>query len=364
MTCGKKLQKNCIPCQTVYNQLEPCELPKEFRDIRRLEKVLVARRLLFKKISIIPKGQSPKLKGALCNVPIDVVDICNTLPRPADSNGIVIVKLKRKLQYRGHVYFESVRPDIIFRLLQYLKLNNSLYHDIEIDVKNIPSFLIEDKRCDNLPLVALNNINIDDKIPLIVEKNNSSRAEVEGGFLSIPNNIPIPISLENCNDNQDSDPTKTEGKVETDGINSHHNIADPVDFRIDGIVDINGERNLDSTFFERINNNSNIESNENSLNAYRCSANETVLLNTSSENEFISIAPGENVIAESLLDDKFCEELSHPLLFSTGKFGFQFKRKVELSPTNYFNQRLLNYTQKFSSDSDYIFFCTFSHTKA
>ena len=117
---------------------------------------------------------------------------------------------------------------------------------------------------------------------------------------------------------------KTEVKVETDGINSHHNIADPVDFRIDGIVDINGERNLDSTFFERINNNSNIESNENPLNAYRCSANETVLLNTSSENEFISIAPGENVIPESLLDDKFCEELSHPLLFPTGKTAFNF----------------------------------------
>ena len=148
----------------------------------------------------MPKGQSPKLKGALCNVPIDVADICNTLPRPADSNGIVIVKLKRKLQYRGHVYFESVRPDIIFRLLQYLKLNNSLYHDIEIDVKNIPSFLIEDKRCDSLPLVVLNNINIDDEIPLIVEKNNSSDAEAEGKLLSIPNNIPIPILLENCND--------------------------------------------------------------------------------------------------------------------------------------------------------------------
>ena len=89
------------------------------------------------------------MKGVLCNVPIGVVDICNTLPRPADSNGIVIVKLKRKLQYRGHVYFESVRPGIIFRLLQYLKLNNSLYHDIEIDVKNIVSFLIENKRCDS-----------------------------------------------------------------------------------------------------------------------------------------------------------------------------------------------------------------------
>ena len=52
----------------------------------------------------MPKGQSPKLKGALCNIPIDVVDVGNTLPRPADSNGIIIVKLKGKLQYRGHVY--------------------------------------------------------------------------------------------------------------------------------------------------------------------------------------------------------------------------------------------------------------------
>ena len=74
--------------------LKVSELPKEFRDIRRRERVFIVRRLLFKKISIMPKGHSPKLKGALCNVPIDVVDVCKTLSRPADSNGIVIVKLK------------------------------------------------------------------------------------------------------------------------------------------------------------------------------------------------------------------------------------------------------------------------------
>ena len=68
--------------------LEVCELPKEFRDIRRLERVLVARQLLFKKTNIMSKGQFPKLKGALCNIPIDGVDDCNTLPRLADSNGI------------------------------------------------------------------------------------------------------------------------------------------------------------------------------------------------------------------------------------------------------------------------------------
>ena len=116
MTCGKNW-KNCIPYQEVYNQLEVCELPKELRDIRKLKKVLVASRLIFKKTSIMPKGQPPKLKDVLCNVAIDVVDICNTLLQPADSNGNVMVKLKRKLQYSGHVYFESVRLDIIFKLL-------------------------------------------------------------------------------------------------------------------------------------------------------------------------------------------------------------------------------------------------------
>ena len=65
MTWGKKLKKNCIHGQVVYNQLDLGELPKEFRNIRSLDEVLVAGRLLFKKISIIPKGQSPKLKGAL-----------------------------------------------------------------------------------------------------------------------------------------------------------------------------------------------------------------------------------------------------------------------------------------------------------
>ena len=32
-TCGKKWNKNYIPCQSVCNMFEICELPEEFRDI-------------------------------------------------------------------------------------------------------------------------------------------------------------------------------------------------------------------------------------------------------------------------------------------------------------------------------------------
>ena len=90
----------------------------------------------------MPKGKFPKLKGSICNVPIDTADIVNVLPRGADSNGLVVVKLKCKLCYRGHVYFESVRPELIHLALTYLKENNALYSDISIKLGNIPNNLL------------------------------------------------------------------------------------------------------------------------------------------------------------------------------------------------------------------------------
>ena len=60
-----------IPCQAVVNKLSIEKPPIQFQTIRRLERVfLVSRRISFKKISIISKGQLPKLKGTICKIPI------------------------------------------------------------------------------------------------------------------------------------------------------------------------------------------------------------------------------------------------------------------------------------------------------
>ena len=59
------------------------------------------------------------------------------LPRPADSNGLIIVKLKRKLEYKGHVVFEAVRPDGVIQFLEFLRRHNDLYSYIEINPANI-----------------------------------------------------------------------------------------------------------------------------------------------------------------------------------------------------------------------------------
>ena len=67
-TCDKKMIKNKTPCQAVNNKLGIYDFPEDLKHIRRLERVLIARRLHFKKINIMHKDQFPKMKGAICNV--------------------------------------------------------------------------------------------------------------------------------------------------------------------------------------------------------------------------------------------------------------------------------------------------------
>ena len=44
--------------------------------------------------------------GTIGNIPIYTINVTNMVTRPADSNGLVIIKLKCKLEYRVHVFFE------------------------------------------------------------------------------------------------------------------------------------------------------------------------------------------------------------------------------------------------------------------
>ena len=69
-------------------------------------------------------GEFFKIKGSICNIPAEAGNICNFLPRPAVSNGLIVVKLKRDLEYRSHVYFEPIRAHIVNQALIYLKSYN------------------------------------------------------------------------------------------------------------------------------------------------------------------------------------------------------------------------------------------------
>ena len=171
MTCDKTIRKrNRVPCQAVHNCLVVDDMPRELAGLEKLEQILISRRIVFEKIVVMPKvsvsvflllytvcqkekSQQRKIKGAICNVPVDCEETCNILPRPPNSSGIIMLKLKRKLQFRGHVYFQAVRPEMILCALQWLQGNNELYQDISINMENIDpevsSVPLEEDTCSN-----------------------------------------------------------------------------------------------------------------------------------------------------------------------------------------------------------------------
>ena len=86
----------------------------------------------------------PKIKGSLCNILVnEVYNNCKSLPRLAGSNGLLIVKLKRKTEYDSRVLFEQVRPLLVESFRKFLKHNNHLYSDIQINMGNLPSNVLD-----------------------------------------------------------------------------------------------------------------------------------------------------------------------------------------------------------------------------
>ena len=61
----------------------------------------------------MPKGQQRKIMGAICYIPVEYDQTCNILPHPPERSGIIRSKLKRKLEFRGHVYFQAVHPQVV-----------------------------------------------------------------------------------------------------------------------------------------------------------------------------------------------------------------------------------------------------------
>ena len=176
LTCHGHLKRQNKPPPAVRNKLDIASPPEILSNLSRLKRVSISRRILFKKVSTMPKGKFAKVKGSICNIPIESDDITNVLPLGADSNGLLIVKLKRKLSYRGHVYFETVRPELICQALMYLKQNNSLYCDIGIALENIPNDLLSlSENSDNHQEFDKANTLEEDENPLDLHRFNSQK---------------------------------------------------------------------------------------------------------------------------------------------------------------------------------------------
>ena len=132
-TCHGALKLGRIPAQSKANRMALDEIPDELKDLNNLELHIICKRILFMKLVKLPRGKQKGIRGAAVNVPADLGPACNLLPRLPPDAHIVSLKLKRKLEYKQAYLHDTIRQEKVITALNYLKNNNLLYADIEIN---------------------------------------------------------------------------------------------------------------------------------------------------------------------------------------------------------------------------------------
>ena len=132
-TCDNALKRGKLPAQAKANNLDLEDIPSELSDLNSLEVQFILLRIPFMKMVALPCGKQRAIHGPAVNVPTDLTPVCTLLPTLPSQMQMVPMKLKRKLCYKGHYMFQYVRPAKVLAALQWLKLNNPLYKDIEIN---------------------------------------------------------------------------------------------------------------------------------------------------------------------------------------------------------------------------------------
>ena len=290
--CHRTLKLGRVPAQSKANRMALDEIPDELKDLNNLELHIICKRILFMKLVKLPRGKQKGIKGAAVNVPADLGPACKLLPRLPPDAHIISLKLKRKLEYRQAYLHDTIRPEKVITALHYLKNNNPLYTDIEINEDWIRTWQGEDNDLYNGLF-----LNKDDNAISVGDMNSSD-----------------------CNSNESESGGRKENN--TDEIEKEDLIALEENCKL---------RDLPYD---------------------TCLQNEL----PEEANQIFSIAPGEGNKPIPLLTDTLFEELANPDKFPYGEGGFaDTEIDTKLTLRKYVNACLLDQDGHFTKDIEYIF---------
>ena len=135
-TCVRHVRKGKLPPSSVMNGLSLQNTDEELKALNlhltELESSLIAPRIIFEKILLLPKSRWTQLNDRIINIPITNEAINNTLsllPRTPSSAGLIPITLKRRLEYKSSHKSQLVDCDKMFRWIQKAKENNHPYYD-------------------------------------------------------------------------------------------------------------------------------------------------------------------------------------------------------------------------------------------
>ena len=76
-----------------------------------------------------PRGKQLKINGNVVNVPADVINTVNLLPRLPEQTGTIKVQLKRRLQYESSALSLNSRPHKVLQAANWLASSSILYQE-------------------------------------------------------------------------------------------------------------------------------------------------------------------------------------------------------------------------------------------
>ncbi|XP_048585314.1 uncharacterized protein LOC125568046 [Nematostella vectensis] len=119
----------------------------DFFDLNELECRLLAPRIAFQKLMQAPSGRQLKIHGNIVNVPADVTNTVNILPRLQNQTATIKVNLKRMLKCKSSALSLNVRPYKVLQAANWLITHSSLYIDEGIVLNN--DWINQYNRADN-----------------------------------------------------------------------------------------------------------------------------------------------------------------------------------------------------------------------
>lgn len=319
-TCFRYIIENECPRLCLNNNLHFPPIVPEIKVLNELEERLVSPRIPYLRIKPLGWDKQQGLVGNVVNVPINIQNTLNQLPRNFEQCQYIQLKFMRKYDYKKAQWENTVSRDKIAKALNFL-INQSLFKElnIKIDKKWKDLFKLKSKY-GTYNHNILEHLSIDKSLK---ESNNNpdiSSDEFEEELnRSQNNNFDSEFSEEDNDDDNESNSVKSTKKAysqidDDDKINYDSEVDGEYNVEIDD--DVN--KNISKKPYEYFNKHSNKNNPEVHETLLTDNIETSIILNkvmTDMSDETHKIAPGETNHPISLIFDSNVEELTFIKIF-------------------------------------------------
>lgn len=147
ITCKNCItKKRQIPTLSRSNGFRYPEIPQGLPGLNCISRRLISPRIFFTQIRRIRyNNSSQKITGQIINIPTDVDEMVNTLPRNLDDDYAINVHIKKHLMHKSSYMQGYVKKSILKHWLNYL-ITTPLYRNNNISIKKT---FLEDQRIES-----------------------------------------------------------------------------------------------------------------------------------------------------------------------------------------------------------------------